>query len=326
MYKNTRILITGGLGFIGSSLAIRLVESGARVTLIDALISSYGGNLFNIDAIKDKVRWVKGDVRDKDLIDRLVRGKDIIFNLAGTLSHIDSMNDPMTDLEINCRAQLSLLESVRKYNPKTRIIFAGTRNQYGKAKFLPVTEDHPMEPTDINGINNIAAEKYHLMYTSVYGIPTISLRMTNTYGPRHQMKHPRQGVLNWFIRQIMDGQKVTLYGSGKQIRDVNYIDDVVEALLMVGRSLKGWGEAYNLGGKPVSLEDFVKKVIKILGKGAYKKVPFPKDRKDIEIGDYIADYSKMTKTFGWKPKVSLGEGIRQTIEFYKRNKKRYWSE
>ena len=394
-YKKANVLITGGAGFIGSSLAIELIAKGAKVTIVDALIEGYGGNLFNIEPIKKKIKLIKGDVRDSDLIDKVVAGQDMIFNLAGTLSHVDSMSDPMTDLEINCKAQLSLLESVRKYNPKASVVFAGTRNQYGKAKYLPVDEKHPLEPTDINGINNIAAEQYHLMYTSVYGIPTISLRMTNTFGPRHQMKHPRQGVLNWFIRQIMDGEKVKLYGSGRQIRDVNFVDDVVEALLAVGMSKKGWGEAYNLGGIPVSLEDFVKEVIRIhfqfspvgttfvrafqtrrisdrrsvlMPLGAvkvakkdippskyivsyassvatksqkthalddlnlsklnigryYTKIPFPRDRKDIEIGDYIADYSKITKTFGWKPKVDLDEGIKRTIEYYIKHKRHYW--
>src|SRR3989344_5137459 len=280
-YRNKRILITGGLGFIGSNLAIELVGKGAKVTIMDALIPTYGGNLFNIEPIKEKVKWVRGDVRARKIMDRMVRDQDIIFNLAGTLSHVDSMRDPMTDLEINCRAQLSLLESVRKLNPKVKIIFAGTRNQYGRAKYLPVDENHPQEPTDINGINNIASEKYHLMYTHVYGIKTVSLRMTNTYGPRHQMKHSRQGVLNWFIRQIMDGEEVKLYGTGKQIRDINYIDDVVEALLAVAKRENGWGEAYNLGGTAISLLEFVKKIIQISGHGKVELVPFPKSRETI---------------------------------------------
>lgn len=323
-YKNKKILITGGAGFIGSNLAIKLVESGAKVTIVDALIPGYGGNLFNIETIKKKVTWVLGDMRDKKINDMVIKDKEIIFNLAGTLSHIDSMADPMTDLEINCRAQLSLLESVRKINPKVKIIFAGTRNQYGKAKYLPVDENHPQEPTDINGINNIAAEKYHLMYTKVYGIKTASLRMTNTYGPRHQMKHSRQGVLNFFVRKILDNEEVMLFGDGKQIRDVNYVDDVVSALLLVGQSSNGWGEAYNLGGAPISLSDFVNSVIQTVGKGKSRTVPFPKERKQIEVGDYIADWSKMKKTYGWKPKVSLEEGIKKTIEYYKKYKKYYW--
>jgi len=323
-YTGKKILITGGAGFIGSNLAIQLVEAGAKVTIVDALIPAYGGNLFNIEPVKKKILWVKGDIRDKKTVDKTVQNKDIIFNLAGTLSHVDSMSDPMTDLEINCRAQLSLLESVRKLNPRTKIIFAGTRNQYGKAKYLPVDENHPQEPTDINGINNIAAEKYHLMYTHVYGIKTVSLRMTNTFGPRHQMKHSRQGVLNWFIRKILDGEEVVLFGTGKQIRDVNYVDDVVSALLLVGKSDKGWGEAYNLGGTPVSLLEFVKKTIKISGKGKFRLEPFPKDRKVIEVGDYIADFRKMKKTYGWKPKISLEEGIKRTVEYYQKYKKYYW--
>lgn len=331
-YKNKKILITGGLGFIGSNLAIKLVGIGANITIVDALIPDYGGNLFNIKSIKDKVKIVKGDIRDKKTIDKLVKDKEIIFNLAGTLSHIDSMTDPMTDLEINCRAQLSLLESVRKLNPEIKIIFAGTRNQYGKAQYLPVDENHPQEPTDINGINNIAAEKYHLMYTHVYGIKTVSLRMTNTFGPRHQMKHSRQGVLNWFIRKIIDGGEIVLYGDGKQIRDVNYIDDVVSALLLVAQSLKGWGEAYNLGGTPIALIDFVEKALEIASsvrnevrprKGIILK-PFPTKRKQIEVRDYIADWKKMKRVYGWEPKVTLTEGIKMTIEYYKKFKKYYW--
>jgi UDP-glucose 4-epimerase len=294
------------------------------VSVVDALIPGYGGNRYNIEPVKDKVKIIIEDIRNKEEMDRIVRGHEIIFNLAGTLSHIDSMSDPMTDLEINCRAQLSLLESVRKYNPDAKIIFAGTRNQYGKAQCLPVRENHPQEPTDINGINSIAAEKYHLMYTKVYGIKTLSLRMTNTYGPRHQMRHSRQGVLNYFIRQLIDGKKIKLFGTGRQIRDVNYIDDVVQALYVTGVSRAGWGEAYNLGGSPISLLDFVKTAIRVYGKGSYEIVPFPKERKTIEIGDYIASCAMMKKTFGWKPVVGIEEGIRKTIDYYLTYKSKYW--
>lgn len=323
-YKNKHILITGGAGFIGSNLALCLVPLGAYVTIVDALLPSYGGNLFNIEPVKNEIKIDFSDIRDSKKIEKLVAGKEIIFNLAGTLSHVDSMTDPMTDLEINCRAQLSLLEGVRKVNPTVRIVFAGTRNQYGKAQYLPVDEGHPQEPTDINGINNIAAEKYHLMYTGVYGIPTVSLRMTNTFGPRHQMRHSRQGVLNWFIRQILSGEKVVLFGSGRQIRDVNYVDDVVAALIEAGQSRTGWGEAYNLGGTPVCLADFVGEAIRIAGEGRVSIKPFPIARKKIEVGDYIASYKKITKTYGWKPKVSLEEGIEKTIRYYKKYKQYYW--
>lgn len=323
-YRNKKVLITGGLGFIGSNLAIALVNFGAKVEIIDALFSEYGGNRFNIWPIKDKVKIEIADIRNTAKVAKIIQKKEIIFNLAGTLSHIDSMSDPMTDLEINCRAQLSLLENVRKYNRDVRIIYAGTRNQYGKAQYLPVDEGHPMEPTDINGINNIAAEKYHLMYTNVYGIRTVSLRLTNTYGPRHQMKHSRQGVLNYFIRQIINNDEIKLFGTGSQIRDVNYVDDIVEAILRVPIVDDGWGEAYNLGGIPISLADFVKKAIEIEGRGRLRKVVFPPERRKIEIGDYIADYSKFAKKYSWKPIVSLNEGIKKTIDYYKENKEYYW--
>ncbi len=323
-YKGKNVLITGGLGFIGSTLARRLVEEGANVTLIDSLVPEYGGNLFNIKGIENKVHVNISDVRDRYSINYLVCNQEILFNLAGTLSHVDSMRDPFTDLEINCTSQLSILEACRQGNPKIKIVYAGTRNQYGKAKYLPVDERHPLEPTDVNGINCNAGEYYHLLYNNVYGVKACSLRMTNTFGPRHQMKHARQGVLNWFLRQLIDGEIIKLFGTGEQIRDTNYVDDVVEAFLLAGASDKVWGQVFNLGGTPVSLKEFVEKVIKVNGKGKFEVVPFPPDRKSIEIGDYIADYAKITYTLGWQPKIGLDEGIKRTLQYYRRYKKNYW--
>jgi len=323
-FKGRKILITGGLGFIGSTLGHRLVSFGADVTIVDSLIPEYGGNLFNIHGIEDKVKVNISDVRDKTSMNYLVKGQDYIFNLAGTLSHIDSMKDPFTDLEINCVAQLSILEAVRHNNPKVKIVFAGTRGQYGKADYLPVDEKHLMHPTDVNGINNIAGELYHILYNNVYGIRACSLRMTNTFGPRHQMKHHRQGIINWFIRQILDGTKIKIYGDGKQIRDTNYVDDVVEALLLAMASEKTDGEVFNLGGFPISLKDIVEKMIKIYGKGGCELIPFPPESKKIEIGDYVADYSKFEKTVGWRPRIDIDEGLRRTFEYYEKHKKHYW--
>jgi len=322
-FKEKNISITGGLGFIGSTLAYKLVEFGAKVTIIDSLIPEYGGNVFNIHGTEGKVRVNISDVRDSSSMNYLVQGQDYVFNLAGTLSHIDSMKDPFTDLEINCVAQLSILEACRKYNPKVKIIFAGTRSQYGKPDYLPVDEKHLMHPTDVNGINNIAGEWYHILYNNVYGIKACSLRLTNTYGPRHQMKHHRQGIINWFIRQIMDGTKVKIFGDGKQIRDTNYVDDVVEALLLAMASEKTNGEVYNLGGFPISLKEIVEKMIKIHGEGKYELVPFPSESKKIEIGDYIADYSKFKKIVGWEPKIDIDEGLKRTFEYYKKYKQYY---
>jgi UDP-glucose 4-epimerase len=324
-YQGKKVLVTGGLGFIGSTLSYRLVDMGAKVTIVDSLIPEYGGNLFNIHGIEDKVKVNVSDVRDRSSMDYLVQGQDYIFNLAGTLSHTDSMKDPFTDLEINCVAQLSILESCRKNNSGVKILFAGTRGQYGKADYLPVDEKHLMHPTDVNGINNIAGEWYHILYNNVYGIQSCSLRLTNTFGPRHQMKHHRQGIINWFVRQIIDGAKVRIYGDGQQIRDTNYVDDVVEALLLAMASEKTNGEVYNIGGFPINLKDIVEKMIAVHGKGEYELVPFPNESKQIEIGDYVADYSKFKNATGWTPENDVESGLKKTFEYYINNKEHYWS-
>ncbi|MFY9484261.1 MAG: GDP-mannose 4,6-dehydratase [Patescibacteria group bacterium] len=323
-YRGKRVLVTGGAGFIGSNLAIELVATGARVTVLDGFIKDYGANMFNLAPARGSFKLIRADLRRPNTLKKVVPHTHLIFNLAGTLSHVDSMTDPYTDLAINCVAQLHLLETCRKLNPSVTILYAGTRNQYGRAQQLPVDETHPQIPVDINGINSIAGEQYHLMYHRVYGIKTSSLRLANTYGPRHQMRHSRQGVLNYFLRQLIDGTEVTLYGGGKQIRDTNYVDDVVKAFLMAGASSKVWGQAYNLGSEAISLEQFVKTAIKVLGRGSYRKAAFPADRKPIEIGDYVADYRKIKKTLGWQPQVSLEEGIKRTIEYYQKYKKYYW--
>ena len=324
-YKNANVLITGGLGFIGSTLAIALVKAGARVTIVDALIPNYGGNLFNIEPVKNKVEVIYTDIRNAHLMNELVKHRDYIFNFAGTLSHVDSVIDPFTDLDINCRAQLSLLEACRQFNPKVKILFAGTRNQYGRARYLPVDETHPQVPIDINGINNIAGESYHLLYYTLHGIKATSLRLSNTYGPRHQMHHSRQGVLNWFIRQALDHETITLYGTGGQVRDTVYIDDVVRAFLLSGLSPKVWGKAFNIGAEPIDLKSFVQKVIRSAHAGRVVVGRFPPDRKKIEIGDYIADWSLAQKTFGWKPKVPFDKGIQKTIEYYRSYRMHYWN-
>ncbi len=325
IFAKKKVMVTGGLGFIGSTLAHRLVDFGSVVTLVDSLLPDYGGNLFNIDGIKDKVHVNIADVRDASSMLYLVKGHDYIFNLAGTLSHIDSMTDPYTDLEINCRSQLTILEACRKNNPDLKIIFSGTRGQYGKAQYLPVDEKHPMCPTDVNGINNMAGEWYHILYNNVYGIRATSLRLTNTYGPRHQMKHSKQGFLNWFVRQALEGKIVPIYGDGGQKRDFNYVDDVVEALLLAGASDKTNGEVYNIGsGVPISVLDVLKKIIRTAKNGSFELVPFPAEKKKIEIGDYFTDHSKFTALTGWKPKTGFDDGLTKTIEYYEKNKKHYW--
>jgi UDP-glucose 4-epimerase len=324
-YKDKRVLITGGLGFIGSNLAIRLVGLGAEVTLIDSMIPQYGGNKFNLIDIKDKVHINYSDVRDDYSMNHLIRDKDYLFNLAGQVSHIDSMIDPLTDLEINSKSQLSILEACRKSNPQIRIIFTSTRQVYGIPQYLPIDEKHSLNPADINGINKISGERYHLLYSRVYGIRCVVLRLTNTYGPRQLVKHNKQGFMGWFVRQIVRGEKIHIFGDGKQLRDLNFVDDVVDALLAVGINENAYGEVFNLGSdKPVSLKELVELMISINGKGSYELAPFPEEKKKIDIGSVYTDFKKIEKVIGWSPKVSLKEGLKKTFEFYRKYGEHYW--
>jgi len=324
-YQDKKAMITGGLGFIGSNLAHRLVDYGADVLIVDSLIPDYGGNLFNVEGIQDRVRINIADVRDASGMNYLVRGQDYIFNLAGQVSHVDSMSDPYTDLEINCRSQLSLLEACRRNNPTVKVIYASTRQIYGVPDYLPVDEKHLLHPTDVNGINKMAGEWYHILYSNVYGIRATSLRLTNTYGPRQLMKHNRQGFIGWFIRLATDGEEISLYGDGRQLRDLNYVDDVVEAFLLAGVMETVNGHVYNLGGpEPVSLLQIVEMLLELCPQASYKLVPFPPEKKRIDIGDYYGDYSKIRAALGWEPRVSLREGLSRTVDFYRKYKGHYW--
>lgn len=331
LYRKTfdgkKILITGGLGFIGSNLAKALVPLGADVLLVDSLIPDYGGNLFNIAEFESDVTVNIADVRDVNGMQYLVRDQDFLFNLAGQVSHIDSMVDPMTDLDINCRSQLSILEACRHVNPGVRVVYASTRQIYGKPIELPVTEEHPLRPTDVNGINKASGEMYHQIYADVYGLRTTSLRLTNTYGPRQLMKHNRQGFAGWFIRRVVLDEAIQLFGDGEQLRDFNYVDDVVDALLLSAASPEAEGAIFNLGAKPpTSLRAYVELLYEVSGKQpAYELVPFPEERRRIDIGDFYGDYSKIERTLGWTPSTSLADGVRQTIEFYREHIERYLS-
>jgi UDP-glucose 4-epimerase len=324
-YRDKRVMITGGLGFIGSNLAHRLVDFGADVLIVDSLIPDYGGNLFNVEGIKDRVRINIADVRDASGMNYLVREQDYIFNLAGQVSHIDSMRDPYTDLEINCRSQLSLLEACRRHNPSVKVVYASTRQIYGAPDYLPVDEKHLLHPTDVNGINKMAGEWYHILYSNVYGIRATSLRLTNTYGPRQLMKHSRQGFIGWFVRLAIDGDEISVFGDGKQLRDLNYVDDVVDAFLLAGATDMVNGQVYNLGGRePVSLLQIVETLKELNPQASYKLVPFPPEKKRIDIGDYYGDYSRIRTALGWQPQVSLREGLSKTIEYYRQYKEHYW--
>jgi nucleoside-diphosphate-sugar epimerase len=320
-----KVLITGGLGFIGSNLAIRLVDMGAQVTLVDSLIPEYGGNLWNIQPVVDKVRVNISDVRDPYSMKYLLKEQDYLFNLAGQTSHLDSMDNPEADLEINARAQLHILEACRKHNPGVKVVFASTRQIYGKPEYLPVDERHPIHPVDVNGINKMAGEWYHLVYNNVYGIRTSVLRLTNTYGPRMRVKDARQTFLGIWIRQLIEGIPISVYGDGQQVRDFNYIDDVIDALLLAAASENANGEIYNLGADdPINLMDTAELLVKVFAGGKYMLIPFPDNRKIIDIGDYYGDYRKIRSRLGWKPATPLMEGFQKTINYYNQFHTYYW--
>ncbi len=324
VYAGKRVMVTGGLGFIGSNLARRLVALDADVLLVDSLIPAYGGNRRNIAGVEEQLRVNIADIRTQPTMNALVQEQDYIFNLAGQVSHLDSMIDPFTDLEINCRSQLAILEACRHNNPGVKIVFAGTRQQYGKPDYLPIDEKHLMHPTDVNGINKMAGEWYHILYNNVYGIRASSLRLTNTYGPRQYVRDARMGFAGFFIRKAMLGEEISIYGDGSQIRDFNYVEDVVDAFLRAGARDEANGEVFNLGGEPISHLDFTKLLIRLAGSGSYKLVPWPPDRKVIDVGDVYSSYDKIKATLGWEPKVGLEEGLRRTVEFYQQEGQYYW--
>jgi UDP-glucose 4-epimerase len=328
-YQGKRTLVTGGLGFIGSNLAIRLLELGASVLVVDSLIPETGANAFNIEPVQDhprlSVRPV--DVRDVLTMERLVRNQAVIFNLAGQVSHIDSMQDPFTDLEINCRSQLALLEACRRYAPEAKVLFASTRQIYGRVpeEQLPPDERQPPNPVDVNGINKLAGERYHVLYNNVYGIHTSVLRLTNTYGPRMLVKNNRQTALGWLIRQAMDGEEIAIFGDGSQLRDFTYVDDVVDAFLMAGMSDAANGQVFNVGAiEPNSLREVVELLIEVAGSGSYTLHPFPPERKAIDIGSIYVDDRKIRRVLRWKPQIELREGLTRTVEYFRAHRAHYW--
>jgi UDP-glucose 4-epimerase len=323
-FGGRNVLITGGLGFLGSNLAIELVRCGARVTLLDSLIPEFGGNPENIETIRGQAQVNYSDMRDVDALDDAVRDRDFIFNLAGQVSHGDSMRDPQLDLEVNCVATMNLVEACRKHNPGVQMLYTSTRQVYGRPQALPVTESHPTLPIDVNGINKLAAEYYHLLYHSVYGVRSTVLRLTNTYGPRQKISSHQLGVAAVFIRQALCRKTIRLFGGGAQRRDFNYVDDVVRAMLLAIASESCHGRVFNLGARRAHSLSELAAVLQCLCRCRTESVPFPADNKLIDIGDYYGDWSRLHQTTGWEPKVDLEEGLTRTIAFYRRHAHAYW--
>jgi UDP-glucose 4-epimerase len=325
IYRDKKILITGGLGFLGSNLAHKLVEFNSEVTLLDALLPLYGGNRFNVDDIENKVKVILGDIRDFRLIEKLVEKQDIIFNLAAQVSYIDSINMPLEDLDINCKGHLIVLDACRHRNPGVRLIFPSSRMVIGKVKYDPVDENHPTEPLSIYGIHKLAAEKYYMAYHKTYGLNTVILRLTNPYGIRQQMKHDKYSLVGWFLRMAMEGKTIKVFGGGNQLRDYVYVDDVTEAFLNAGISRNGSGQIYNIGlGKSYKFLGMVEKVLSIIGRGKIEDVPWPDNYENIETGDFQLSIEKARKAWGWNPGTDLGEGIEKMRIFYEKYQTHYW--
>ena len=323
VFSGQRVLITGGLGFIGSNLTRTLIELGARVSVVDSLVPEYGGNRRNLAGIASRVKVHIADVRDWPRLPNLVRGQHYLFNLAGQTSHMDSMTDPQTDLDINCRAQLAILEACRLHNPRIRIVFASTRQIYGRPDYLPVDERHPLRPVDVNGINKIAGESFHLLYSRVHGIAATALRLTNTIGPRMRIKDARQTFVGVWIRRLLEGKPIEVWG-GEQLRDFTYVDDAVEAFLLAAARPEGVGAVFNLGGPPaVTLRQLAALLVEINGGGDFSVRAFPGDRKKIDIGDYYADDRLIARKLGWKPRTDLRTALARTLEYYRGEMKHY---
>jgi UDP-glucose 4-epimerase len=316
-FDQARVVITGGLGFIGSNLAARLVALGSRVLLIDSLMPNYGGNRFNIAPIADRVRVEIADIRDTVRMRPLLDGCDYLFNLAGQTSHLDSMHDPVTDLEINCLAQLTLLEACRAVCPQAIVVFASTRQIYGRPDYLPVDEKHLLHPVDVNGVNKMAGEAYHILYHDVYGIQATALRLTNTYGPRMRIKDARQTFVGVWLKSVLDGAPFEVWG-GAQKRDFTYVDDAVEAFLLAALSPEAKGKVFNLGGeRPVSLDELAKLLIAAHGGGSFARHEFPAERRRIDIGDYFAADALFQQATGWRHTVALEEGLKRSLDYFR---------
>ena len=324
-FADARILITGGLGFIGSNLAARLLREGARVTLCDAMIEGYGGNLANVREIRSEVAVNFADVRDETVMGQLVEGQDIVFHLAAQVSHVMSLSDPYPDIDINIKGTAAVLEACRKRNPQALVIRSGTRGQYGPAVKLPVSEEAPSDPRGIYEISQLSAEMICRTYTRIHGVRTVPLRLTNVYGPRAQMKHSHFGVVNWFVRLALEGRPIPIFGTGKILRDFLYVEDCVEALLAAAREPRAIGEVLNVGhDRPSTFLEVAEILCELVPEARIEFTEFSPERKAQEPGDFVSDITKIRGMLGWEPKIGLRDGLARTVDFYRERKADYF--
>jgi UDP-glucose 4-epimerase len=323
-FAGRRALVTGGAGFIGSNLAIALVRSGASVSIVDAMIPGYGGNLFNLEPVKESVSVEVADIRDPGAMARAVRGADVVFHLAGQMDHVLSLTDPFPDIDINIKGTAVLMEALKHHNPSARVVYTGTRGEYGTADSLPVSEDAPTNPRGLHEISNLAAAKIIEMYGHVHGIRGTLLRLSNIYGPRAQMRHSRYGVVNWFVRLALEGSTIPVFGDGTILRDFLYVDDCVEAILLAAESDTAVGQVLNVGGgEPTTFREVAETLSSLTG-ARWEFAPFSAERKAQEPGDFYSDVSKIRRVLGWRPRTPLREGLEQTLAYYREERARYW--
>jgi len=324
-FAGVKVCITGGLGMIGSNLAHYLHRLGAMVSILDAMLPKYGGNWFNIASIKDDTDIVIGDIRDRSIVEDIISDQDFIFNLAAQVSYQDSIDDPFTDLDINLKGHLNVLEACRYHNREAILVFPGSRLQYGKIENTPTSEEHPLRPLLTYAVHKLAGERYYQLYYEHFGIRSAVVRIANPYGPRQQMKHSKYGILGWFIRLAMDGQTIKIFGEGSQTRDYVHVDDVVRAMTAVASSEQAMGKVFNVGsGVGTRFADMARMVVENVGKGNISHVPWPEDYFNVETGDFVADISKICDMTDWEPQIELSQGVKQTVEFYKTYKDYYW--
>jgi nucleoside-diphosphate-sugar epimerase len=323
--EGAQVLITGGAGMIGSHLAQLAAAQGARVTVVDAMLPLYGGNPINLQDIREEIEFIQGDVRDFDLMRQVVQGKDFIFNLAGQVSYVDSNQDPLLDLDINCNGHLKILEACREHNRGAKLVFASSRFVYGAIDYNPVDENHPFNCLSIYGIHKLAGEKYYRFYYDAHGMDTVSLRIANPYGPNQQMKHSKYGIVNWFMRLALDGKPLTIFGEGLQKRDYIFNQDLAEAFLSVALTPGTAGQIYNVGsGTGTPFKEMARLVATAVPGTEVVQVEWPAERYFVETGDYISNLEKITSATSWRPRTSLEEGIARTVEFYRANRQHYW--